>query len=430
MVAKITSPHSIKRALNYNEQKVKQRKAECIYAGNYLKDLGKLNFYQKLNRFENLIVLNERAKKSNTLHISLNFYPSERLDREKLISIAKSYMEKIGFGDQPYLAYEHHDAGHPHIHIVTTNIEAGGKRINTYNIGRNQSETARKEIERDFGLMKASSKNKSHEEDIENVTAQRAQYGKSETKRAITNVLDAVIDKYKYTSLAELNAILKQYNVMADKGIEGGRIQRHNGLRYTILDAQGKKAGVPIKASSIYSKPTLTYLEKKFEENQIKRQPDKQKLRTAIDWCLSKKVRSLEAFIEQLKKEKVQVVLRQNGNGQVYGITFIDYRTKSVFSGSDIGKAYSIGGIKERLGIASKYNGHVQDEKISAGQHGSNNIKQQKEERQEKSEDNPKHKSFPKDDLLQLLLKPERNEARVPFQLLQKKKKKKRSLGL
>ena len=31
-------------------------------------------------------------------------------------------MEQIGFGDQPYLVYQHNDAGHPHIHIVTTRI--------------------------------------------------------------------------------------------------------------------------------------------------------------------------------------------------------------------------------------------------------------------------------------------------------------------
>ncbi len=56
-------------------------------------------------------------------------------------------MSKIGFGDQPYLVYQHFDARHPHIHIVTTNIKSDGSRIKTHNIGRNQSERARREIE-------------------------------------------------------------------------------------------------------------------------------------------------------------------------------------------------------------------------------------------------------------------------------------------
>jgi hypothetical protein len=64
-------------------------------------------------------------------------------------------MNKIGFGKQPYLVYQHHDAGHPHIHIVTVKVRADGSRIDTQNIGRNQSEKARKEIEQAFGLARA-----------------------------------------------------------------------------------------------------------------------------------------------------------------------------------------------------------------------------------------------------------------------------------
>src|SRR6478752_8955562 len=151
MVARITSPHSIQRALNYNEQKVKNGQAELLHAANYLKDTEQLNFYDKLQRFKDLIILNERAK-TNTLHISLNFHNSDMLSKEKITEIAVEYMDKIGFGEQPFLIYQHFDAGHPHLHIVTTNIQANGKRIDTFNIGRNQSEKARKEIEQKFRL--------------------------------------------------------------------------------------------------------------------------------------------------------------------------------------------------------------------------------------------------------------------------------------
>lgn len=126
MVAKITCPQSISRALNYNEQKVQQGKAECLHAGNFLKEAPELNFYEKLHRFEHQNALNERAKTS-TLHISLNFDAGDSLDREKLLQIASDYMEKIAFGKQPYLIYQHHDAGHAHLHIVTSSIEKDGK---------------------------------------------------------------------------------------------------------------------------------------------------------------------------------------------------------------------------------------------------------------------------------------------------------------
>src|SRR5450631_4470693 len=119
MVAKITTPHSILRALNYNEKKVQKGIAECIHAENFLKEADEMNFNDKLKRFQNQIAKNGHAK-TNTMHISLNFDLSDNLSKEKLKLIASDYMEKIGFGNQPWLLYKHEDSGHPHIHIVTT----------------------------------------------------------------------------------------------------------------------------------------------------------------------------------------------------------------------------------------------------------------------------------------------------------------------
>ena len=70
-----------------------------------------------------------------------------------MVDIASFYMEKIGFGQQPYLVYQHLDAGHPHIHIVGTNIQKDGKRISLHNIGRNQSTTARRELEKRMEII-------------------------------------------------------------------------------------------------------------------------------------------------------------------------------------------------------------------------------------------------------------------------------------
>jgi hypothetical protein len=163
MVVKITSPHSMRRALNYNEKKVQRGIAERIHARNFLKELSDMNFYHKMERFQNQIELNQRAK-TNTFHISLNFDPSEKLSKEKLTAIAEDYMEKIGFGTQPYLIYMHNDAGHPHIHILTTNIQMDGRRIDTFNIGRNQSERARLELELKYELVKA--KGRQHKKEL------------------------------------------------------------------------------------------------------------------------------------------------------------------------------------------------------------------------------------------------------------------------
>ena len=67
-------------------------------------------------------------------------------------------------------------------------------------------------------------------------------------------MLDAVLSTYKYMSLPELNAVLKQYNVKADRGSEESRIYQTGGLVYRVIDAGGDPIGVPIKASDFYNK--------------------------------------------------------------------------------------------------------------------------------------------------------------------------------
>jgi len=121
MVAVIHSSSSLRNSLNYNEQKVNQQVATCLFAGNYPKDAEDLSFYQKLNRLQNQAALNVRTK-VNAVHISLNFDPSEKLSNELLKEISETYLQKLGFEGQPYLLYQHYDSGHPHVHIVTTNI--------------------------------------------------------------------------------------------------------------------------------------------------------------------------------------------------------------------------------------------------------------------------------------------------------------------
>jgi Relaxase/Mobilisation nuclease domain len=347
MVARINTSKSISKALNYNEQKVMQGKAECILAMGFIKDNDKLSFYDKLHNFERLISLNERTT-INTLHVSLNFDPSEKFATEKLIGIARKYMEKIGFEKQPYLTYRHDDAGHPHIHIVSTNIQKDGSRISLHNLGKNQSEKARKEIEIEYGLVKASSSKETNRLNINPVYAQRIIYGKSETKRAISNVLMKVISEYKFTSLAALNAVLKLYNVTADRGEKDSRIFRNNGLTYCILDEKGNKTGIPIKASSIYMKPTNTFLKNKFIENEILRKPHLKRIQTTIDWVLNKNSTDLNELKRQLEKEGISMVIWKNKEKIIYGISYVDHKTKCVFNGSELGKQYSARMILEK----------------------------------------------------------------------------------
>ncbi|SKC85088.1 relaxase/mobilization nuclease domain-containing protein [Ohtaekwangia koreensis] len=349
MVAKVISGKDIQGALNYNEQKVMEGKALCIQANLFKKEAGNLNFYEKLARFTDLNEKNIRTK-TNTLHISLNFDVTEKLGVHMLNQIASQYMDKIGFGDQPYLVYQHTDTAHPHVHIVTTLIQQNGKRIPIHYLGKNQSEKARNEIETAFGLVQAQSKGKEQKEMIRPVDVEKVVYGKSETRRSIVNIVCMATRSYKYTSLPELNAVLRQYNVTAERGTEKSKMFARKGLMYSLIDQKGKRIGIPVKASAIYSKPTLAFLEKQFKLNEVLRLPLKEPMKKAVDKVLlSKAVTTKEQFKCELEKSGIAVLLRTNTEGRTYGITFVDNQRRVVFNGSDLGKPYSATAILEKL---------------------------------------------------------------------------------
>ncbi|QQL50591.1 MULTISPECIES: relaxase/mobilization nuclease domain-containing protein [Mucilaginibacter] len=337
MVAKIKTGRSISGAINYNEHKVRLGKAELILAQGYLKEPADLTFTDKLQRLTDLTQRNERTL-VNTLHVSLNFAVSEHLEKDLLQQIADDYMDGLGFGKQPYLVYQHHDAGHPHLHIVTTNIEPDGKRISFHLLANKASESARKQVELTYNLVKAEDQGK--QQNVIGKPLEMVDYGKSELKRSITNVVSEVIRAYKFTSIPELNAVLNQYNITADRGSKDSRMYEKNGLVYWVLDGKGNRLGVPIKASSIYGKPTLKHLEDRFRLNEVLRKPLKERLKTVLDKALLTPV-SKAAFQKKLKADGIQVIFRQNEEGRLYGITFVDHQSKAVFNGSDLGKNYS-----------------------------------------------------------------------------------------
>jgi hypothetical protein len=424
MVAKITIPKSIEAALNYNEKKVQKGAAECLLAANYLSEAKNMNFYQKLNGFEMLNNLNSRAT-TKTIHISLNFHPSEKLSNDKLIEVANVYMEKIGFGQQPFLVYKHEDAGHPHIHIVSTTIKEDGSRINTHNIGRKQSEKARKEIEQQYGLVKAERQQQLMKPGIKPVDAQKALYGKSETKRSISNVVGAVFSQYKFTSLPEFNAALKQFNVIADRGKEEGRIYKNRGLVYRIMDADGNKVGVPIKASSIGCKPILDNLEKKFTANEVTKEPLKQRTKNAIDDCLQTSPGSMKHLVAALNQKNIYTVLRQNAEGRLYGITFVDNQNKVVLNGSDLGKGYSAAALQSRLAAVNE-NPLTQDETKDSSSSGILH----KENKLYKQQDKTISTTTKNEKILDVLLSTKEQYDNTPNNLLKKKRKKKKKINL
>ena len=325
------SGKSIQGALSYNEEKVRLGEAEIILASGFTCEVDSLGFTQKLKRFQ---LLNSRRPKTktNTLHLSLNFPPEEQISNEKLQIIALDYMNQIGFAEQPFLVYQHNDTNHPHIHILTTTIQSDGNPINQHDIVNRLSEPARKAIEIQYGLIPAEGRNNA----VESQEQSSDLSSKADTKHKITNVVGEVMRSYAFTSLDEFNFILRQFNVLADRGRPDSQMYLNRGLVYTLLDNNGCRKGRSIKASEIYEKPMLNKIEEKFAANNVKKIARKKAVLSAIEFAF-KIGKSPDHVVKLLNKSKIKLHFDLDTIGKTKSIYFISSKNRAILNETELG---------------------------------------------------------------------------------------------
>jgi Relaxase/Mobilisation nuclease domain len=353
MFARILSLSGARKALAYNKKKVKEGKAEWLLAENFIKDRDQLSAEDILYRFGQLTSLNERVEK-NMFHIPIGFGVDEKISNEKMSLLAKRFMEGMRLDDHPYVCYRHHDTPHTHMHIITTRIGPDGERLPMSPGDMRALHRLTKQLEKEFSLVPYRAAIPSEQNKLKAGNAQWVKYGEVPLKRAISDVLDTVIDRYKYTSLPELNAILRLYNVRADRGSESSNIYRNRGLVYQALDENGQPRGRSINASDFLLKPTLSRLEEKFEANRSLREEHRPYVCCTIDMVLFSNPPDWQHFPDSLIPEMIGVVV-QKGKDKAEHLFFVDFNTKTVFKGEDLGEKYSLPSIRQRCAGEEEY---------------------------------------------------------------------------
>jgi len=381
MLAIVKSAKSVRASLKYNEQKVEQRQARLLDAHNFWQEKEELTPRDKWQRFNDLSTLNQRSQK-HSVHITLNFPTKDDLSDRKMTEIATAFMERIGFAEQPWLTYRHLDAGHPHMHIVSTNIRPDGSRIpndlrspaHLKQICFTMEEEYRLapaiQMPELFEEKKAPSRKQNYGGEARITSGEtrvtygdvgitsgeagitcgetRVTYGKAPTKTEIARVLEHVVNQYAYSDLESYNAILSQYHVRADRGSENSPMYSNKGLYYRVVDEKGKKIGAPIKASAFDQPVKLPQLETMFRLNQAKLQQESQFLRNRIDSCVwfAGKPCSLGILKEDMMRENIDIVI----DGR-HGFFYIDHHAKIAIRDTDLGEQYSASAILRRTGI-------------------------------------------------------------------------------
>ena len=289
-----------------------------------------------MQAFEPYVALNSHVIKP-VIHISLNPSPKDILSEEQMTVLAQEFMEKFGYGNQPYIVWLHEDINRKHMHIVSVRINEQGEKID-HNREAIRAQNICREMEVKYGLHPTLGEHGEREL----ASLQKVDYPKGDVKAQVKHTARTLLECYNFHSLAEYNTLLEQYNVTVYevRGSVDGK--EYHGIMYGALDDNGQQAGTPFKSSKFGKVFGYEALQKKFAASVEKVKRDNLAERTCKEVVKAMQgISTKEDFARRLKEADIEVIYRINPEGRLYGITFIDHTSRTVSNGSRLGKSFS-----------------------------------------------------------------------------------------
>ena len=335
MIAKISSTENLGGALGYNFKKVQHNEAAVLCVNELRKGFdGTFQMDKVLADMQKAIPEQCRTKKT-VFHCSLNPHPDEKLSDEQLTQIAKEYMEALGYGNQPYIVFKHNDIAREHIHIVSLRVDSKGRKINDKYEGR-RSKKITDALEKKYNLIPSSKVSERTTTETPKVNVVQGNI-----KEQVANTVRSAMKHYTFCSLGELNAVLRKYNLAVEEVKTEYRGKRYDGLVYVPTDDKGNKVSTPIHASDIGRGVGYTAVQNKMLKSKQMVKPLIPTVRRKVLEVMRTSPHTEERLRQRLEKQGLQVVIRKNDNGRIYGITFIDDEKGIALNGSRLGKGYA-----------------------------------------------------------------------------------------
>lgn len=318
------------------------------------------------NRFDTIVSTiidynnrNIDVLKSN-IHISLNFHKDDILDNESIYNIAEDYMEQMGYKDQPYAVYRHFDKEHPHVHIVSSQINIDGTKINDSHIYY-KSQALTRELEIKYGITKAVEKNEIFsKKDLETSINEHLELGKHSLTAIMKSVLNEVLDS-KPTTVKQFDRKLEDFQMKRIlSNDQDGSIKGHT-FYLLPIDQLGNEnfhsSSKGISASDLDNSFSYQSIETQIQLNLKQKEAlqkgimgrlfaivnpikEKQRLSLYTPGDNDPYKERLSTFISDLKKKGIELIVKRSQTGDdpntIYGLLFKDIRSGQTYTASEL----------------------------------------------------------------------------------------------
>nr|WP_305146025.1 conjugal transfer protein MobB [Alistipes shahii] len=325
--------------MRYNKEKLDKDEAEVLFWQKMLEPFdkyGRMDVDACMDSFRPYLEANRRTT-STVFHASLNPSPEDRLTDEQLREIAQEYMQKMGYGDQPYIVFKHKDIDREHLHVVSLRVDEQGRKL-PHDFEARRSMEILRDLECKYGLQPSVK----GQELTDREGLRKVNYPEGNVKQQISSVVRSCLRNYKCSSYGEFRTLLERFNVSVEErtGTIGGR--NYAGIIYGALTDDGYGIGTPIKSSRIGKDVGYKALQKYYEKSKEKLRENGalDQLRQTVKGAMSPH-NTRDEFRQLLKADNIDAIFRINPAGRIYGVTFIDHNSGIVANGLVLGKEFS-----------------------------------------------------------------------------------------
>ncbi len=236
---------SFRGALRYNQEKVAAGKAEVL-------DNSFINVTERNIMKEVAMVRMQRPDlKKYFYHTSINFPKDENIGNDLMTKIGREYLDANGFNQHQYIMFRHHDADHPHFHILVNRIGYDGSVVTDSN-DYQRSEKVLRDLEKKYNLTQVVGSREAKERGMSNneiIMMKRKNIPSA--KVAMQIVIGEILESKKQINTSEFISKLEArgVNVIFNQASTG----YVSGISYSYqgMVMQGSKLGNQFKWSTI-----------------------------------------------------------------------------------------------------------------------------------------------------------------------------------
>ena len=347
MVVIIEPPHkNVGNTVSYNEKKAKEGEEKARVIG-FSKGISSI---EEFNRRIEILSRGNLRTRNEAFHAHINPGPGENLSDEKAMEMATELMERLGYGNQPFVVYRHDDTGRTHYHIVSSRVGPDGKRINSDYEWRRCNKHVR-EMAAKYSYTVGGRKTKEKTDNGEYVRFNRHE---KDIKGQIENLLRLSL-QYNCSTMDEYLAVLRSMGLM---------MYGTSGKSFLV---KGLYRGKPCTAAFSSEDVGIDDLEKIFKESYKKNKWDKaqERLKNIASSGLDHSS-SYKHFRNMLRKQGIDIYVTRDSSGRFSSVIYVDHTTRCCYSGDRLGSEYSADmlNVMENSGLWEKHQEAVATENI------------------------------------------------------------------